>query len=283
MSKVKRAVVLTDRTIQGYEVKALEYLVRTTSLEIPLLVVKKTQGNRKKTPNSPSTKPIAEIIYETVSQIMEEFGINPGKLLGGNEYDKYVNQVPISKVELLRNIPQMNVAPIRDGNWIEFPGTAVSKIAESGDLIIHTQPGFGLIRGKILTAPTHGVIGFHLSDVRQHRGSFPGYWEILRGDDSTGVVVQRFNESIDGGEILLSETIPIEEDDTFHDVRLNQAKTAVPMLAEAIDRIQNNRPAKLQEEFGPLHQREDVLEWKNLIQFQFQNSIRLVRKLLSDT
>jgi hypothetical protein len=62
--------------------------------------------------------------------------------------------------------------------------------------------GLRILRGSVLSAPRYGVWSFHHGDERQVRGRPAGFWEIYHGWPTTGVVLQRLTERLDGGVIL---------------------------------------------------------------------------------
>ena len=62
--------------------------------------------------------------------------------------------------------------------------------------------GFGIIRGEILNAARYGVWSYHHADEEKYRGSPPCFWEIYRGDNVTGAMLQRLTNRLDGGIVL---------------------------------------------------------------------------------
>ncbi len=62
--------------------------------------------------------------------------------------------------------------------------------------------GNGILRGELLKLPRFGVLSFHHGDNRVNRGGPPGYWEVHGCHDSTGFIIQRLTEELDGGEVL---------------------------------------------------------------------------------
>lgn len=62
--------------------------------------------------------------------------------------------------------------------------------------------GFNIIRGEVLNAAKYGVWSFHHDDEMKYRGGPAGFWEIYRGDQVTGAIMQRLTEKLDAGIIL---------------------------------------------------------------------------------
>ncbi len=69
------------------------------------------------------------------------------------------------------------------------------------DLLIRC--GHGILKGDILNVASFGVISFHHADNRINRGTPPGFWEVYRGEDTSGFTIQCLTEELDGGNVLM--------------------------------------------------------------------------------
>jgi len=80
---------------------------------------------------------------------------------------------------------------------------------------------FGRILPRvILDLPVMGCINVHASLLPQYRGAAPIHRAIMNGETITGITTMLINESLDTGDILLQETVPIQKEDnvgTLHD------------------------------------------------------------------
>lgn len=81
---------------------------------------------------------------------------------------------------------------------------------------------FGQILSKeILEIPPFGTINLHASMLPKYRGANPIQWAIINGDERTGVTTMITEESVDSGDMLMSQDLPILIDyDTKHLSRL---------------------------------------------------------------
>lgn len=70
--------------------------------------------------------------------------------------------------------------------------------------------GSGILRGKILKVCKYGIISLHHGDNQFYRGGPPAFWEVLHRSESTGFIVQRLNETLDGGEVLWKGNVQTE-------------------------------------------------------------------------
>ena len=70
--------------------------------------------------------------------------------------------------------------------------------------------GSGILRGDILNASKFGIISFHHGDNKKYRGGPAGFWEVLNKEPSTGFIIQRLNNELDGGDILFRGSFPTQ-------------------------------------------------------------------------
>ena len=67
---------------------------------------------------------------------------------------------------------------------------------------------------KVLMSTKFGCLNLHASLLPRWRGAAPIHRAIMAGDKQTGVQIQQMKESLDTGDILLSEFISIGDKDT---------------------------------------------------------------------
>lgn len=95
------------------------------------------------------------------------------------------------------------------------------------DLIINFSGKF--IRGEILNSSKLGVISFHNSDNRVNRGGPGGFWEVYYGYKKSGVIIQKLEDELDGGYVLIRDQIQtaktwIENDSNLRIANFNNLK-----------------------------------------------------------
>ena len=81
------------------------------------------------------------------------------------------------------------------------------------DLIIVVSYGLKIPQ-DVLNIPKYGTINAHASLLPKYRGSSPINAAILNGEKESGVTIFFLNEDWDAGDILISEKIKIEDDET---------------------------------------------------------------------
>ena len=80
---------------------------------------------------------------------------------------------------------------------------------------------FRMLPELVWNMPPMGTINLHGSLLPQYRGAAPINWAIINGEKQTGVTTFKLQHQIDTGDILLQQTIDINENETageLHDV-----------------------------------------------------------------
>ena len=70
------------------------------------------------------------------------------------------------------------------------------------NLDVLIRGGSGILRGEILSLCRYGVVSFHHANNDINRGGVPGFWEVLNREPSTGFIIQRLFDELDGGDVL---------------------------------------------------------------------------------
>ncbi len=81
------------------------------------------------------------------------------------------------------------------------------------DVIIVVAYG-KILSKEVLDIPRFGCINVHGSLLPKYRGAAPIQWSVLNGDKITGVTTMFMLEGLDTGDILLSESTEIGEEET---------------------------------------------------------------------
>src|SRR5699024_5967255 len=118
---------------------------------------------------------------------------------------------PVKEVALKHEIPVFQPERIR---------TDYEHIVKTeADLIVTAAYG-QLVSKEVLDYPPYGCINVHASLLPELRGGAPIHYALLQGKKETGITIMYMEETLDTGDIISQEHIPIEEDDhvgTLHD------------------------------------------------------------------
>lgn len=143
----------------------------------------------------------------------------------------------------------------------------ISKIEKiAPDLIVVV--GFGQILNKrILSISRVCCINLHFSLLPRYRGPAPISWAIIRGEKYTGVTIQRMEEEVDKGEIILQKSIPIALDDTAGTLEKKLSLIGADLLEKGIKKLEENKIRFLaqderQASYAPKIKKEDgLINW----------------------
>jgi hypothetical protein len=109
---------------------------------------------------------------------------------------------PVDLTDELAGAEQLVCRTERRGRWSEhFTDDDLARIGDQRPDVL-LRFAYGIIRGAILDLPRYGVWSFHHGDVDRYRGGPPAFWEVVRGDDVSGAILQRLTERLDGGVVL---------------------------------------------------------------------------------
>jgi methionyl-tRNA formyltransferase len=106
----------------------------------------------------------------------------------------------------------------------------------SPDLILSSQGHY--LGKRLLKIPTYGIINKHAGMLPKYRGVYPVFWAMLNDESEIGVTVHFMNEHMDDGAIILQETLPITEKDTFESLYQRVIDLTPKLFIKAIDAIE---------------------------------------------
>jgi hypothetical protein len=109
---------------------------------------------------------------------------------------------PVDLSAELAGVEQLDCAVTTRGAYSQHLAPADVGAIRARQLDFMVRFGFNIIRGEILQAARYGVWSYHHDDERRYRGGPPGFWEIANGDLTTGAILQRLTERLDGGVVL---------------------------------------------------------------------------------
>lgn len=89
------------------------------------------------------------------------------------------------------------------------------------DILHNIKPHLGVVIAfrmlpqAVWDLPTRGTINMHASILPRWRGAAPINHALMAGDKTTGVTLFHLNEGLDEGDIIATDSLEIEEEDTF--------------------------------------------------------------------
>ena len=99
---------------------------------------------------------------------------------------------------------------------------------------------YGIILPKtILETPRLGCINVHASLLPRWRGAAPIQRAIEAGDDKTGITIMQMDEGLDTGDMLMTRSLTINDEDTSGSLHDRLMQLGSETLLEALDKLSN--------------------------------------------
>ncbi len=169
-------------------------------------------------------------------------------------------------------LPLYQPERVRDAHFLE----QIRRIAP--DVIVGVA--FGQILPKSLLAiPKRGCINLHASLLPKYRGAAPIQWALIKGERETGITTIFMNEAMDEGDILLQESVSIQENETARELAQRLAGKGARLLIRTLEALEGGhlipQPQDHQKaSYAPSLKKEDgEIHWQQTAE-QIQNLIR---------
>ena len=153
------------------------------------------------------------------------------------------NMMP-TPVKVLANeqgIPCYEPKTLRD----EAFATLLSEI--NPELIIVVAYG-KILPKNVLDYPRLGALNAHVSLLPKYRGAAPMQRAVMNGEKETGVTVMYMAEGLDTGDIMLTKSFPIGDEDDFETVHDTSARISGELLLSAISLLEEGKAPRIPQE-----------------------------------
>ena len=141
----------------------------------------------------------------------------------------------------------------------------IAQIAElKPDLIVVVAFG-QILPQALLDVPKFGCINVHASLLPKLRGAAPIEWSLINGERVTGITTMLMNAGLDTGDMLLSETVPIDDDMILPELRERLMTVGAKLLVKTIDNLADIKPIKQDDSlstYAPLLKKDTgLIDW----------------------
>jgi len=135
--------------------------------------------------------------------------------------------------------PPVKVYALENGIHVYQPATL--KGEEFAKLLAELDPEVIVVvaYGKILPVnvldyPKYGCVNVHGSLLPEYRGAAPMQRAIIDGKTETGITTMLMAAGLDTGDMLLRESVAIDEDDNFEDIHDRLASVGADLLIKTL-------------------------------------------------
>ena len=97
---------------------------------------------------------------------------------------------------------------------------------------------------SVLSYPKYGCINVHASLLPKYRGAAPIQRAIMDGERETGVSIMYMEKGLDTGDVILSESFPIEKTDDFGTVHDRMAELGGRLLCRTVSLLRDGEATR---------------------------------------
>lgn len=192
----------------------------------------------------------------------------------------------VRKGEKVKNYNHANLIPLAEAN--NTPHYIVdsedNKISSYMDVLEEIQPDVILVLGwyymipkSVRNLPKYGCCGIHASLLPKYAGWAPLVWAMIHGEEEAGVTFFQMDESVDGGDIIMQKSFPIEYEDTIKEVYAKATDASKQILLETLpvfDQLEFQKQDKSLIEIHDKRSPEDGLIDMNMTAKQMYDFVR---------
>ena len=203
---LKVALIVDDEDLDDYRCRLIEWAASTRAIHISHLII------QQRDPPPPRPPLGARLLRKHPAELAAQVLWKVKNRLEAPRPPATAAQAQSARARTAQAVPGRILVKPRispSGFVYRYCDEDLAKIRSEGfDLLIRC--GSGILRGGILESARLGILSFHHGDNRINRGGPPGFWEVCHGWSTTGFVVQRLTEELDGGDVLLRGFVPTQ-------------------------------------------------------------------------
>lgn len=209
MSKLKVAILADDVRVSHYTYDLCKSLLKDDLFEAPSLITgyldePEVRGLMRRASDLRKAEGVLAVFRSVFFNILWRTVNKLETRAVTARYPDYGAERSVADLGI--EIVQVKGTWSKNGIYLEFDDDALKTIADQEfDVLIRC--GSGILRGEILELPPFGILSFHHGDNRVYRGGPSGFWEVLNREPSSGFVIQKLTEELDGGEVIFRGNI----------------------------------------------------------------------------
>lgn len=161
-----------------------------------------------------------------------------------------------------------------------------NKLKEDYEYILNKKPdiiitcAYGSIVPKVvLDYPSYGCINVHASLLPKYRGASPIVASILNGEKETGITIMYMDEGIDTGNIIMSRSIEIEDNDNSLSLSNKLSLLGANLLIDTLPKIFEGENFDIPQDseeatyVGMLKREDEHIDFNNTVE-NIKNQVR---------
>lgn len=144
---------------------------------------------------------------------------------------RQVSFTPVKEFALKNNLEVLTPVTLKDEEFI-------SRL-KSVDADLFVVVAFRILPKEVYTIPKYGSFNLHGSLLPNYRGAAPIQWSIINGDKETGVTTFFLEDKVDTGNIILRESLKIEEEDNLGSIYEKLMNLGADVVLKTINLIES--------------------------------------------
>jgi methionyl-tRNA formyltransferase len=183
-----------------------------------------------------------------------------------------LNESAVKKYAVEKGIPVLQPEKLKNPEFIEE--------LKSYQADLQVVVAFRMLPVVVWNMPAKGTINLHGSLLPQYRGAAPINHAIINGEKESGVTTFFLKEEIDTGDIIMSDSVAIADDETAGDLHDKLMAVGAQLLVKTLHAIEAGevteqpQPQSDDLKHAPKIFKEDCkIDWNNSAQ-QIHNLIR---------
>lgn len=150
---------------------------------------------------------------------------------------------PVKELAVSQDIPVYTPQRVKDPEFI--------KILRDIPCDVIVVVAFGqILSEEILEFPKYGCINVHASLLPRWRGAAPMQWAILEGDKKTGLTTMQMDAGLDTGDMLFTEEVEIDPDETGESLHDRLASLGSGLLLRTLSAVMEGKLHPIPQEEG---------------------------------
>jgi methionyl-tRNA formyltransferase len=141
-----------------------------------------------------------------------------------------LNESAVKKYAVEKGIPVLQPEKLKNSEFIEE--------LKSYQADLQVVVAFRMLPVVVWSMPAKGTINLHGSLLPQYRGAAPINHAIINGEKESGVTTFFLKEQIDTGDIILSDSVPIADDETAGELHDKLMVIGAALLVKTLHAIE---------------------------------------------
>jgi methionyl-tRNA formyltransferase len=138
---------------------------------------------------------------------------------------------PVKEAAVAHDIPVYQPVRVREPEVVE----EIEKMKPDVIVVV----AFGqILPESILKIPPYGCINVHASLLPKYRGAAPIQWAVIDGEKESGVTTMYMAKGLDTGDMILKETVSLDEKETGESLHDKLAALGGPLILETLNQLE---------------------------------------------